>query len=1149
MNRFTLVVLSLPLGAAMALAQAEAPAAAKPPVIKAATRARPAAAGPAAPSAAAARAVALLDRFPAPSPAARDALCAELVSLGPSGLAAALDRVLPPAKGDDSRARFAVNGVVVHATRPGGGKDRAVVAAALLSALSRATDKDVLAFFISQLQLAGGAESVRPLEKYLADERLVDPAARALLVIGAPASSFLNALAVAPPAARPALVEALGRMRSRAAVPRLLTLADAKDAALRGAALAALANIGDPAAGPVLSRVRLEAPYRERAEAPALYLLYARRLAENGQKDAALAAARSVLAGYTGPGEAQHASAALALVASLRGGAALDDLLAAAGSPAPGVRGAALDLADAIPGSAATARWVEKGRASAGPLRVAIVAMLGRRGDASALPFVRESLASPDEAVRAAAIPAAAKLGRDAVLPDLLALVPKAGAAESAALRAALLGYPAEAVVPQALALVDATPMPAKAALVDVVAEKGSHAAAEVVYRLAGDPDAAVREAALAAVVKVARDEDVPRLVAMLEKTTAGDEQVRLREAIAQAVLRNPDPARRAAGLVDLLKRAPASSKGVLLRLFPRVGGSELLKAAEAETASADADVQSAAVSALARWPDPAAGPELLRIAAALPKPEQGRSVAGGYVRLLARSDDLAPRERLAGLEKAAALPADRLDPRGWLMAVASVREPEALRLLGRALGDEKTREAAAAALVEFAARQTPDEPWLSGHEAYSLLRRAEAAIADPAAKQRAASVIADRLKQGGFVPLFDGRSLDGWKGLVADPEKRAKMTKDELARAQSEADARMREHWKVEDGVLVFDGKGESLCTRGDYGDFEMLVDWKIDKGGDSGVYLRGSPQVQIWDPEANPVGSGGLYNNEKGAKEPSEKADRPVGEWNTFHIFMIGDRVTVYLNDKRVVDNVVLENYWDRAKPIYPTGQLELQAHGNPLWFRNVYVREIPRDPVPAPPQVGDEAEGFTPLFNGRDLTGWTGNVDGYAVENGAIVVHPERSGGNLYTEKEYSDFVLRFEFKLTPAANNGIGVRAPRQGDAAYVGMEIQVLEDGSPVYWGLEPYQYHGSVYGTVPAKRGVLRPVGEWNAEEITLKGRRVTVVVNGTTIVDADLDEASRGGTMDHKEHPGLARTSGAIGFLGHGSIVAFRNLRLRELK
>ncbi|HEX9185980.1 MAG TPA: DUF1080 domain-containing protein, partial [Vicinamibacteria bacterium] len=222
---------------------------------------------------------------------------------------------------------------------------------------------------------------------------------------------------------------------------------------------------------------------------------------------------------------------------------------------------------------------------------------------------------------------------------------------------------------------------------------------------------------------------------------------------------------------------------------------------------------------------------------------------------------------------------------------------------------------------------------------------------------------------------------------------------------------------------------------------------------------------------------------------------------------------------------------------------------AHGNPLWFRNLFVREIPRETtVPALTDV-EASEGFSPLFNGRDLEGWTGNLAGYAVEDGAIVVHPERAGGNLYTEKEYSDFVLRFEFKLTPAANNGLGIRAPLEGDAAYVGMELQILEDGSPVYWDLQPYQYHGSIYGIVPARRGVLKPVGEWNAEEVTVDGRRVTVVVNGVTVVDADLDEATAGGTMDGKDHPGLRRTSGHIGFLGHGSIVAFRKIRIRELR
>ena len=191
-----------------------------------------------------------------------------------------------------------------------------------------------------------------------------------------------------------------------------------------------------------------------------------------------------------------------------------------------------------------------------------------------------------------------------------------------------------------------------------------------------------------------------------------------------------------------------------------------------------------------------------------------------------------------------------------------------------------------------------------------------------------------------GFSALFDGQSLRGWKGLVGDPPKRAKMSAATLEVEQAKADERMRAHWKAEGGVLKYDGKGDSLCTARDYGDFEMLVDWKIEKGGDSGIYVRGSPQVQIWD---NPLGSGGLYNNEKNPKNPLVVADRPIGEWNTFRILMQSERVSVWLNGTLVTDNVVLENYWERDKPIYRTGQIELQNHSSPLEFRRVFIREL--------------------------------------------------------------------------------------------------------------------------------------------------------------------------------------------------------------
>jgi hypothetical protein len=205
----------------------------------------------------------------------------------------------------------------------------------------------------------------------------------------------------------------------------------------------------------------------------------------------------------------------------------------------------------------------------------------------------------------------------------------------------------------------------------------------------------------------------------------------------------------------------------------------------------------------------------------------------------------------------------------------------------------------------------------------------------------------ADNTPPEGFTALFNGKDLSGWKGLLAspldNPAKRAAAKPEELAEKQKQADEDMQAHWKAVDGVIVFDGKGRSLATAKDYGDFELYVDWKIEPKGDSGIYLRGTPQVQIWDVALQNIGSGGLYNNQKNPSKPLTTADKPVGEWNTFKIKMVGEKVTVHLNDVLVVDDVVLENYWERDKPIYPTGQIELQNHGNTLYFKNIYIKEL--------------------------------------------------------------------------------------------------------------------------------------------------------------------------------------------------------------
>ena len=188
-----------------------------------------------------------------------------------------------------------------------------------------------------------------------------------------------------------------------------------------------------------------------------------------------------------------------------------------------------------------------------------------------------------------------------------------------------------------------------------------------------------------------------------------------------------------------------------------------------------------------------------------------------------------------------------------------------------------------------------------------------------------------------------------------------------------------------------------------------------------------------------------------------------------------------------------------------------------------------------------------GFTPLFNGKDLSGWAGAVDHYQVEDGAIMCKPGQ-GGTLHTKEEYGDFVVRFEFQLPPGGNNGLAIRYPGTGNPAYAGMcELQVLDTEHPKYKDIDPRQTHGSAYGMVPAQRGHLRPVGEWNDQQVTVQGSTIKVELNGATILDTDLAAVKE--FMANSPHPGKDLAKGFFGFAGHGDTVKFRNIAIRRLE
>lgn len=410
-----------------------------------------------------------------------------------------------------------------------------------------------------------------------------------------------------------------------------------------------------------------------------------------------------------------------------------------------------------------------------------------------------------------------------------------------------------------------------------------------------------------------------------------------------------------------------------------------------------------------------------------------------------------------------------------------------------------------------------------------------------------------------GFTALIKGDTLAGWRGGdTFDHRKLLALPPEERAAQIAKWTETMKAHWTIAHDELVNDGQGAYATTEMEYGDFELHLEYKTVAKADSGIYLRGCPQVQIWDsteqekfPLGADKGSGGLWNNSPGApgKDPLVRADKPFGEWNAMRIVMVGARVSVWLNDQLVVDHARLENYYDRKTPVPAKGPIQLQTHGGEIRWRNIFVREISADEANKI-LASHGNEGFQAVFNGRDFTGWQGPVTEYEVVDGAMRCRPKK-GGTIYTADEYGDFAARLEFKLPSGGNNGLAIRYPGKGNAAYDGMcEIQVLDDNYETATGqqIDPRQAHGSAYGMVAAARGYQRPIGEWNFQQVTIKGATIKVELNGTVILDTDLSRVDMADVMAHSAHPGKDRTSGYFGFAGHNEPVAFRNIMIKRL-
>ncbi len=1092
----------------------------------------------------------LLAQMPSNNLQQRDKLAEEVISLGAEGFQLIADKLVPSGKGDNSTLVFAINGLTRYVSAPGKEGQRAFAETCYIKALEKAGDTETKAFFIRQLKLIGKDKAVVAVTAYLNNSDLCEPTTFVLTTVNSELakSALVNGLSKAEGKCLVTLIKALGELQVTSANSGILKHISSDNQNLAKVSLAAAAAIGAVESyQPLLAAAQKAGFVYEPTNATSAFVSYASRLGESGNLTFCSKACDEIIKACQSPAQLHNNSSALAIYARYFENDAQAKLLKAFDNNDKAFRYSILNLAGKSQ-LASTKLWMAKAAKVQPEQKAEIITMLGKKGDLSVAEFIKKQFGDKNSNVSEAAIAAYAKLKGKEAISDLTALLAKG--VQPAYIAKILASLVDEKGLAPIAAILDSAPQNSKNEIITLIGAKSGKQYFDQLFKYTDSTDPLIQTAAYGAMIHTSSPKDIDRLLKLLYASEDCDKIKNVQEAIVNAASQINGKNEQVAPLIAQMEKV--SKKGRILEILPRLGGQTALKAVTGFISSSDTGEADAAFNALINWKDHTASAALFEIS----KNSHGEKLSGaitGFVGQI-KGSKLPDDQKLLQYRKIFGYATDRKEKELILSSIGRVKTFLSLTTAASYLDNSELKGEAAQAVMAIAL-PSQGQKGLAGVVVRDVLNKALNSLAGSESeydKARILKYLEEMSYEDGLVPMFNGKDLTGWQALVGNPVTRGQMDPKELAKKQLEANLKLGSNWNAKDGSIVFNGEGDNLCSVKKYGDFEMVVDWRITKKGDSGIYLRGSPQVQIWDTSrievGAQVGSGGLYNNQKNPSKPSKVADNPVGEWNTFRIKMIGEKVTVYLNGELIVDNVTLENYWDRSIPIFPKESIELQAHGTDLAFRDIYIQELNNNEYTLPAE--EAQDGYKALFNGKNFEGWTGNLIDYHVENGEIVLHLDNgpSHGNMFTSGEYSDFIYRFEFQLTPAANNGIGIRAPLEGDAAYQGMEIQVLDNEDPVYKDLAPYQYHGSVYGIIPAKRGYLKPVGQWNYEEIYAKGNHIKVTLNGTEILNGDLKEAAKNGPLDHKAHPGVIREKGHIGFLGHGSVVKFKNIRLKEL-
>jgi HEAT repeat protein len=1012
-----------------------------------------------------------------------------------------------------SQSEWALHGLAIYVTGRNNEEYREIYIAGVGRALDYSLPEEKKAFLINQIKIAGREESIPLLQSYIYHQKLYEPAIQALSAIHTTSAGkvLLEALPMVEGQVKVSIIKALGTIQYEPASEELLKLTKDPNDRIKDVAVFALTNIGTKEA--FMTVQSLAQTYKEYIPD---YLRLAERRGERGDSQSCLKICNEIILNKNGYYPENSVINALYLQQKYNPQDALKQALQLISGDNKKIRLSAIEVVTRYKKADYVPSLINLCKESIPEIQSDILAVFGKQKCHDALPYISEMLKSPSLMIRMTSLLALSEIDQKKSLPEIVSV-----------LRDSLSDYEAMHIKKILDTATDSTSINyfldnfdqlsnhVKTLILTLISENilntGSggdlalsrdNNTSYTQYYLtslnSSEPDLQI--AALRGLEYIGDDLVLEELLSLYSNSTDQRQKAACLKTIKSIFDRSQSKKACLNVITDYYETSSIDDKILLLNLFRAVGNRDALNLTFREVEQGDENLCLAAVRSLDEWPDASALDYLIEIARTNEDIKFKILAQRGALRML--KDNPMGEQRAIGYYTEIMKSDLRAEEKRQVLAgLSDIKTISSLKLIASLLNDPMVKKEAYVAVLSFYQNEkiTPQPP-------------------------------------ENFKALFNGENLEGWKGLVENPVKRAQMSQEELCIAQIKADSLMKKHWHVLDGILFFDGKGSHLCTAKDYSDFELYVDWKIEKDGDSGIYLRGSPQVQIWDPAYNPVGSGGLYNNKIYPDKPLVTADNAIGEWNTFHIIMRGKKVTVYLNDTLVVDNVEMENYWDRDKPIYTSGQIELQAHNTPLYFRNIYIRELePQKPL---------FEGS--LFNGKNLQGWQvigNNSDAWQVKDGILFTEGDGAGW-ISTQDEFKDFELDLEYRLPEGGNSGVFIRAPHHGNPAYSGIEIQILDDQAEEYSNLKKWQYTGSIYGILGPEIPSSKNFGVWQKMKIICVGPSVKVSLNDELLIDTNLIDY-----MDREEnHPGIKRRKGYIGLQNHSSKIEFRNIKIREI-